>query len=84
MVITTESAGDTLTWRYPLIGIAEAVPKGDHFRIEGKARRRCEMGLEVFLHGLKVDVPIEHYTFEVVVPESRRNTTFARLWSSSP
>lgn len=73
MVITTESAGDTLTWRYPLIGIAEAVPKGDHFRIEGKARRRCEMGLEVFLHGLKVDVPIEHYTFEVVVPESEKH-----------
>ena len=41
------------------------------------------MGLEVFLHGLKVDVPIEHYTFEVVVPD-RRNTTFAGLWSSSP
>ena len=73
MVITTESAGDTLTWRYPLIGIAEAVPKGEDFRIEGKARRRCEMGLEVFLHGLKVDVPIEHYDFEVVVPESEKH-----------
>jgi hypothetical protein len=26
-----------------------------------------------FLHGLKVDVPIEHYDFEVVVPESEKH-----------
>ena len=83
LVVTSKARGTTpsLTWRFPVVGEAEAPMSGREHVIFGKARRRAEMGMAVSLKGLEVlpedlvsdaegsGVP---FSFEIAAPQGER------------
>ena len=69
----------SLTWRFPIVGEAEAPMSGREHALFGKARRRAEMGMAVSLKGLEVlasDVVTDAegagvpFAFEIAAPAS--------------
>ena len=71
----------SLTWRFPIVGEAEAPMSGREHVLFGKARRRAEMGMAVSLKGLEVlasDVVTDAegsgvpFAFEIAAPASER------------
>jgi hypothetical protein len=83
LVVTSKARGTTpsLTWRFPVVGEAEAPMSGREHVIFGKARRRAEMGMAVSLKGLEV-VPSDlvsdaegsgvPFSFEIAAPQGER------------
>jgi len=63
---------DSLVWRYPVSGIAEATPSGTVFKYHTRARSRLEEVLEVQLAGLGELRGEEHYTHEIIAPAADR------------
>ena len=71
----------SLTWRFPIVGEAEAPMSGREHVLFGKARRRAEMGMAVSLKGLEVlasDVVADAegagvpFAFEIAAPAGER------------
>ena len=83
LVVTSKARGSTpsLTWRFPVLGEAEAPMSGREHVIFGKARRRAEMGMAVSLKGLEVvtsDLVCDSqgsgvpFSFEIAAPQGER------------
>ena len=87
LVITSKARAGTsarvpsLTWRFPIVGEAEAPMSGREYRVRGKVRRRTETGLAVSLRGLEVrdsDVVSDAegagvpFAFEIAAPTGER------------
>mmetsp|Transcript_4456 Transcript_4456/g.14438 ORF Transcript_4456/g.14438 Transcript_4456/m.14438 type:complete len:1214 (+) Transcript_4456:374-4015(+) len=82
-VVVDMEAPVALSWRFPLVGVAEAVPTGVSFRYEVPARKVLREVLSVKLEGMGPLNGEEEFTHEVSVPEAAR-TAVRRALTISP